>query len=242
MVIGWRSAGSGVGPARDTLGRCWGDTRMLLLLKPGAADSCLLCAIYGPPGADRIFWDELIREKQMLAQRERPSRTLVVGDCNLHPPWLVDHGSQCTCSHCRPSSADAHAVGALRSARLCCHNPVGCPTHVSGTSTDHIWSDGLGDALHVQVLPPGSLAQSDHGLVYTLLSLSFRPSYERGFGRVALASSLGWERALSEVDDFLGSLATLFESLAADPQLLQWADDLRQPKRRRAVLDGCAWL
>ena len=106
------------------------DRRMWMLLAPDPGAKWLLCGVYGPPGGDLPFWEELVSEYRSLSAREVPATTLIVGDCKLHLPWLVSHEKGCHCSHCRPTSGDAACVAALQAEQFRCHNPVDVPRSV----------------------------------------------------------------------------------------------------------------
>ena len=202
----------------------------------------LLCAITAPPGGDTTFWSELLSERRMLTARRAYQHVVIAGDANTHLPYLVHHPPACSCSHCNLSSADKHIATLLRDSGLIAFNPVDTATHISGTIIDLVLSDASCPIYNLKVLPPHSVARSDHGFLLFYLPLTIAVSYEEGFGRVAWASSLDWGDAIGAINEPLLQLAKLTEALADNVALLKWADSRTQPRRRRALLDAVVWL
>ena len=161
------------------------ERRMWFTCRPvGGGPSWLLAAIYAPPGGDVPFWVQLLDEWVYLRRLLNIHATFIFGDLNIHLPYLVQHDLTCHCLHCRPSIVDREIQQMRERASFKCCNPVGVPTHQSGTTIDGFLTD-LGHGLPpVAVLPPGTLAGSDHSLVSSALPLYVSPRFHTGFGRV----------------------------------------------------------
>ena len=208
----------------------------------GGATPWLLCAIAAPPGGDVTFWSELLTERRMLTAQRTYQHVVIAGDANTHLPYLVQHPPSCSCSHCKPSSTDKQITTLLRDSGLMAFNPVDAATHASGTIIDLVLSDESCPIYNLQVLPPHSVARSDHGFLSFYLPLTIAVSYEEGFGRVAWASSSDWDDIIGAINEPLLQLAKLTEALADNEVLASWVVSLAQPRRRRALLDAVVWL
>lgn len=219
------------------------ERRMWFTCRPvDGGPSWLLAAIYGPPGGDVQFWVQLLDEWVYLRRLLNIHATFIFGDLNIHLPYLVQHELTCHCLHCQPSIVDREIHQMLERAGVKCCNPVGVPTHQSGTTIDGFLT-GLGHGLPpVAVLPPGTLAGSDHRLVSSALPLYVSPHFHTGFGRVWWASNAEWDLVLQSIDDFLSTLASFIEQLMTDQSLQQWANQQLFIKRQRAIVNTCFWL
>ena len=217
--------------------------RMWLSVWPhGDATPWLLCAIAAPPGGDVDFWVELLREREKLTSLRPYQHVVIAGDANIHLPYLVQHPPSCSCSHCNLSSTDRQIATLLRDNGLVAFNPVDAATHVSGTIIDLVLSDEVCPIYDLHVFPPQSVARSDHGFLVFSLPLVFDVSYEEGFGRVAWATSSDWDDVIGAINEPLLQLAKLTETLADNEVLATWTNSLKQPRRRRALLDTMVWL
>ena len=175
----------------------------------------LVCGVYGPPGGDYGFWLDLCHERAWILASDSESRTVLVGDFNVHFPGLLTHDEFCFCCQCKPSAVDRSIVSLLSSVGLECKSPAGFPTHVSGTAIDgFVFDIGYTFPL-VQVSAPGAYASSDHSLVRTQLPCGIVFDISGGFGRVAWSDDETWDSVLLCLDNALYSFSLVINSLAA---------------------------
>ena len=143
------------------------------------------------------FWQQLLREREKLLNRHPGARTMIVGDCNVHLSFLVDHHDRCGCAHCRQSLVDRRIESLLQAAGLFPASRRDVATHSSGTIIDLVLIDcSISSMSTVHSLLPGQVANSDHGLVYFTLLISESLDYRKGFGRVSWASNKDWSLIL----------------------------------------------
>ena len=210
--------------------------RIWFRVKTKDAQGVTVCGFYAPPGGDCSFFKELLSEAAAF------DLVVLIGDTNIHPRYLVVHERGCKCSHCNPSSVDKKCVALLQRAGLRCLNPVGFPTHISGTCIDHIWVSGRVLSLDVWIGEPGSVAESDPAPVLLLTSLMMRPSEQLSFARVSWVKSDEWSTAFLGIEPLLRHLARLVNCLTLCPSLLVATSGRSKLGSRRALLDVIVWL
>ena len=177
-----------------------------------------------------------------MKSAHRISGCIIAGDMNLHFPFLVHHDVGCRCAHCKPSTLERSVASRLASLGMVCHNPPDVCTHVSGSIIDLIWSDSTTFFDTLQVFTPGSVAASDHALVYGRPSLQVSSRFQTGFGRVWWTSSAEWDSALLAIDDSLRDLAYLVRDLYVHPSVMALAETSSCVRQRRALLDAVMWI
>ena len=123
-----------------------------------------------------------------------------------------------------------------------CQNAPDIRTHITGTVIDLIWTDGVPFAAPLQVSDPGSVAASDHALVWGQMFFQMTSCFRECFGRVWWLSSSEWDAALLAVDVELAHFAELIKDLSLHPEILGLAEQSTSTRRRRALLDGVMWL
>jgi hypothetical protein len=212
------------------------DRRLWFAVKLHSKQTLHICALYGPPGGDAQFYRDTVAEAQAFPQY------LLIGDFNIHFPHLVEHQSECTCSHCAPSGGDKAAHRALTRAGLTCANPAGRATHSSGTIIDLVMSSHDNLVQSVVVKKPGSVAGSDHGALICTVTDAITACEAQGFGRVAWTSGEEWAVALDIIAPILEVLALVIDSLRSHPALLQATRDQKKLRQRRLILDAIVWI
>ena len=200
-----------------------------------------VAAIYGPPGGDIEFWNEVLRKRRIMISKG-VSRTLLHGDLNIHLTRLVDHESTCTCAHCDQSSTDRQIQALLTLAGLRCLNPFGTKTHVSGTIIDLVLSESNQALDPIEVAPPGATASSDHSFVAGGVDTELQCDYNLGFGRVSWLSSDAWGSAISAIDDSLLDLSSAVDTLLSSRVLEGWVSGRTHVGQRRYILDAAVWI
>ena len=145
-----------------------GNKRRVWLLV-GSEKPCrrwVLCGVYATPRGDIDFWVALQDEWVVISAKWSVKQLIVAGDANIHLSNVVQHRLHCSCSHCLQSAVDKKVQSLLSSMGLSCCNPIGHPTHVSGTVVDLLMTNTPSLVGQAEVLPPGSTAKSDHSFVY----------------------------------------------------------------------------
>ena len=94
------------------------------------------------------------------------NRVLIAGDANVHLPSLQDHHSCCRCSHCKPTRVDQDISNLFLSNQIMCINPLGHPTHASGTVVDLFLTDTPSLLPEPFVRTPGTVGESDHSFIH----------------------------------------------------------------------------
>jgi hypothetical protein len=214
----------------------------LILTQRSPTVKWAICAIYGPPGGDRTFWERLLHERKVIMAKFGITRTLLAGDANIHLPEVVIHATGCACLHCKPSKVEKDIARLLKANGLSCSNPVNVPTHASGTLIDLLITEVAFPPLDTEATVPGAIGRSDHSLVHARTSLSTVCAYSSGFGRVMWTSNTQWSLALGNIDIALAGLASLVERLSHMAHLRSAAAARTQHRLRRKVLDATVWL
>ena len=122
----------------------------------------IIGALYGPPGGDVLFWQQVTREYGLLSMRFASAKFILLGDANIHLSYLVDHNPGCACLHCKQRPVDRDIERLLQAAALRANNPA-VQTHVSGTIVDVVFSPAK-EPLGVDV-STDNFACSDHACV-----------------------------------------------------------------------------
>ena len=221
-----------------------GNNRRMWILVRIAASSKFwaLCAIAGPPGGDRKFWEDLLCEHRTIVTESAIHATLIAGDANIHLPEVVDHAFGCTCLHCKPAAVDKDIHSLLKKSGFSCINPINTATHVSGTTIDLLLTDAPVEFQLTVVAPPGSVASSDHSLVVSSIPAQIQCSYRNGLGRVSWTSSREWEQSLKPIDESLGLLAEMVNNLVSNETLHQQTRLREKWRSRRSIVDSVVWL
>ena len=107
----------------------------------------------------------------------------------------------------------------LREAGMECMNPIGAPTHASGSSIDTFVSERDCVFPSVNVGAVGAVGQSDHALLHIQVQLEVSSSVTAGFGRIVWASGEEWDRGLSNIDSHLACLAAAVEGITSHPEV-----------------------
>ena len=195
--------------------------------------------MYPVHGGDLDTWGSIVAHAGVLRAKFPHARLLVGGDGNLHLDYVVSHGAECRCLHCRQRPRDKRIQEWLDSAGLRAFNPPS-PTHVSGTCID-LFLGPRHDPLPVRVVDE-FVGLSDHKLVLVDVPCQVTAQNSAGFGRVAWTSGEEWESGLREVASALQALATAVETIGTSQWLRPpWYGGGATRLQRRAVLNVAAW-
>ena len=118
----------------------YGNDRIIWFMVATGNGSMILGAVYGPPGGDYLFWEDVMRHLARLRQKFPGLEVLLAGDANIHLSYLLEHETSCSRAHCKQSYIDSRIENLLVRHRLYAKNP-GKPTHVSGTAIDLFLAD-----------------------------------------------------------------------------------------------------
>ena len=114
--------------------------RALWMLLPQAppTPARAICALSAPPGGDFKFWEHLLKARKAVMATSGATRSLLVGDANIHLPYVVSHCVGCKSLHCKPHANYKRVAQLLLEHGLHCSSPINVPTHDSGTTSTYL--------------------------------------------------------------------------------------------------------